>query len=1164
MQEIARRAGNRKFCGASALRFLAAASAMLALLVLLSPGRLRAQLATADVLGTVTDSTGAVISDAKVTLLSTGTGITVTQTSNKVGEFIFSHVQIGTFNVAIEANGFKRFTVTGLTVNQGDRIRVNAKLEVGSQVETVEVEASAAAQLQTDTSDIGSLISTNAVADMPLNGRNYYDLITLQAGTTTESSGGFSLDPRPTMAFSANGQDAMYNNNMIDGMDNNERSMGTVAIEPSLDALQEVKVETNMYSAEYSHTGGGIANLITKSGTNKLSGTLFEFMRNDDFDAYPWAAAGESKTKTELRQNQFGGSLGGPILKNKAFFFGDYSGWRQVKGAVSKDMVENLAEYNAIQAYSASGSITLSDQWDAWEGAQPLSITSGQVNPLGLAYARSFPKPVCDPSCDAADSYNWYGATNQVQNTDTYDARIDYHLNDKNTLFGRYSYNKATSQSPGLPATKIVSGDSHTYSSGATVTPLIAQNLALDYVHIFSPATLFEAKSSYLRTNEATEPANSYWTMDKVGIPCSSDYCYNVDGVMGLPNAMFQTSHSPNAPYQTALAPYPTVGDNGGHAYVENTFQYNGALTLNRKTHSIKVGAILIRRQAETPTSGNNFAYFSPNYTGNALADMLEGLSVGLSEDVVMIQQRFRMWEPSAYFQDDWRVTNSLTLNLGVRYDIYTPWTERYGHMSNFDLNSDLIVSPTLLGANEAGPTGNIKTDHGDIAPRIGFAYSLPRSTVIRGGWGLSYFPGNVSGTGSFQLLNAPFIWDMGCGVSGYASPTCSSYSANIASDGGFNLEYGMPRPTYDITLATSTANYAQSLGIQSIFILPNYKPSYLEQMNLQVQKQIGKDIFTAGFVSSLGRRLPTRQDLNQPPVATASLGNVNGPTHYPMYSASTSWMDGVYMYEEMSEVTSSWLAGEATYERQLSHGLSTSVNFTWARSEGDDTGLSACVLNGCPMDNGSGGTTSVKGWQQYQWSGSTSHRAAGMVTYKIPYGQSLHGVAGAVAKGWELNATGYWQTGAWNTVYDTTNRSGMSQFANHQSTERPNQIASVHTSNRSLSHWFNTSAFALQTAYTLGNAGENEIEGPRSRDLDLGLGKTFSLLEGFKLQFRAETFNLTNTPNYSGSSGPWGGTYTIAGFDSNGVATSASGFGNINSVSNDSREFQFGLKLIY
>jgi hypothetical protein len=1159
---------------------------------------LRAQMATADVLGTVIDGTGAVVPGAKVTIRNTGTDIASTEVTSNTGEFLFSKLQIGNYNLTVEAKGFKSFAVAGLTLAVGDRIRLDARLEVGSQVETVEVAASAAVELQKDTSEVSSLIPAESVSEMPTNGRNYYNLMQLEPGIVSSSGPGDPTDARPVMAFGANGMASQFNNNLIDGLDNNERSLGEVAVEPSLDALEEVKVETNTYSAEYGRTGGGIANLITKSGTNQFHGTLFEFMRNDDLDAYPWTLS--AKLKTELRQNQFGGSFGGPILKNKAFFFGDYQGWRQIKGALSQQLVANQAEYTSIHS---GGDITLADAWDYWQqngltepnGGTGITIPKASINSLGLAYLMEAPAPLpnCDPTCPNVN-FNWQGSANRIQNADTYDGRVDYQINDRDRLFGRYSYNNTgtttnggQSTPGGFPATTIVAGDSHLYYPGTNVQSDVMANLALDYVHIFSAKTLFEAKASYLRSRLGTRaPYNNdyYFTLAQLGLPCNQYYCYSSSvGDVGLPLPQFSGASS-GSKFAGAIAPYGRgySGEGGILGYIENTFQYNASLTLNRGAHSIKIGATLIRRQDNSPTSSIAFLNFAPEETGNVLGDTLEGDVVSYNNRASMINPmpHYRMWEPSAYIQDDWRATRSLTLNLGVRYDIYSAWTERNGYLANFDLNTDLIVSPNLLGDFKSSPTGNVKTDFGDVSPRIGFAYSINnnnivlKNMVLRGGWGISYFPANI-GQGFF-LLNTPFLQGVSCGNPMYAFGSASCNSANgwipdsvYASepyglpDGGYNLQYGLPMPVFatSVTQAETPSEYNSTVSGSS-FLPYDFKPAYQEEFSLQLQKQVANNILTAGFVGNQGRRIPTGQNINQPISATAP---------FPMYSSATPWMNNVSLTENLASATSLWLAGEATYARKLSHGLSANINYTWSRWSGQDTGGTDCVLDGCPMDAGNGSTVPVQGWQQYNYDGYTTHRAAGMVTYNIPYGQHLNRVLGAAAKGWTLNGTGYWQTGAWNEIksnvsYSGINARGLNDF--------PNRVpgVSLKPAHRTLQEWFNISAFEHQASGTLGNAKGNQVEGPRTRDADLSLGKIFSLYENLKLQFRAECFNFTNTPNYAsaagGGPGPGGGgnaaAYTISSYDSNGIATAANGFGSFTIVSNDPRIFQFGLKLIY
>ena len=1242
MQQAPNRPVNRNQRGAPALKFLAAAGALLALLMLISPHQSHAQLVTGDILGTVTDSTGAVVPGAKVTLLNSGTGIAASTQSSDTGEFLFTKVQIGSYKVTVEAKGFKTFSTIGVTLNASDRVRVTAKMEVGSQVETVQVEATEAVTLKTDSSDISATISSASLTDMPTNGRNYYDLMGYAPGTTTASE---ANDPRTgqrqSMAFSANGQTTVFNNNMIDGMDNNQRSVGLVAVEPSLDALQEVKVETNNYSAEYSRTGGGIANLITKSGTNQFHGSLFEFMRNDAFDAYPWVSSG-TKTKAELRQNQFGGSLGGPILKNKAFFFGDYQGFRQIQGSISDSTVPTAEEYASIHAYAAApgnGYIALQDRWDGYAGAQEFDIGPGatttgsgptltalhtNIDPLGLAYLMEAPKPNCpgDTYCYDNGQNNYRQASNKAVNTDTYDGRVDYHINDYNTFFVRYSYdNTINNGGSRWPAAALVNGNSKTYLTGANDGVVTAQNGALDLVHIFNPTTVFEVKAGYAQSFMWGHSAGTSWTTQDVGLDCSANYCYNSPGVVGLP---FMSLSGPTAanpfgppgqvgsPYMAATVPYGYSGDPASSYFTENTFQYVASLTKTQKAHSMKMGLTLIRRQIKAPETSNSTPVYAPQNTPNILGDMLAGDAVSLSGTKVMITPHYRTWEPSAFFQDDWRATKALTLNLGVRYDLYTPYTEHDGYLSNFDPNTDLMISPVLLGTNHSNATAGIQSDYKNISPRVGFAWTLPgnnaatNNMVLRGGFGMSYFPGNTSGASmlAYQLTGAPFTWSMSCGNSVYAmgAAPCSTYygaspSGPGLSDGGYNVDFNLPLATYDTSLATNPDKYVTSLSGNQ-FVALNFKSLSLEQFNLQLQKQMGNSILTAGFVGNLGRHIPTQQNLNQPMSSAASTTQAG----YPMYSAATPWMavssptgvSAVPVKTSFSGANSSWMAGEATYERRLTHGFSASVNYTWARSASQGTSSSECSVHGCFVDDGSGTAVQLDDWKKYNYTGSTSHRAAGMVTYNIPtLTEWKKGILGAITNGWALNGTGNWNTGIWNPITSGVSVSGMSSYGS----EYPDRIPGVSlkpAGGKSLQHWFNPNAFKLQPAGMLGNAYQNSnyVQAPRTRDLDMSFSKTFSVWERFKLQFRAEAFNLTNTPNYDppppgpppggGPGGGGGGEYSITTYCPAGtslsagtcnptnenlpgdISTNASNFTVITSVSNQSRIFQFALKLIY
>ena len=332
--------------------------AVLCLLLLVAIPHLAGQVNTGDVVGTVTDALGAVLPGAKVTIKNTSTGVSRTILTGKTGDYSFSLQQVGSYEVTFEAKGFKTSVAKDLNLSAGDRVRVDTKMEIGMASESISVSVEAAPALQTDSSTIGTLIDAQTLADLPLNGRDLTNLVQLSAGVTAGASnapgGGTSrVDRRLTSAFSANGQNDFLNNNMIDGMDNNERYFGTIVVRPSIDAVQEVRVSTNLYPAEVTRTEGGVADVITKSGTNTFHGSLFEYLRNDVFDARNYFAT--MGPKPELRQNQFGGSIGGPIRKDKTFFFGDYEGFRQVWAQNTYTSTVPTAAQDSFVAAAAAG-----------------------------------------------------------------------------------------------------------------------------------------------------------------------------------------------------------------------------------------------------------------------------------------------------------------------------------------------------------------------------------------------------------------------------------------------------------------------------------------------------------------------------------------------------------------------------------------------------------------------------------------------------------------------------------------------------------------------------------------------------------------------------------------------------------------------------------------
>jgi hypothetical protein len=497
--------------------------ALLALVVLLSGIQTNAQVTTADVLGTVTDSSGGALPNAQVTATNVATNVARTTQTNANGEFAFPSLQVGTYSVSVEAKGFKKFTAS-VALSTGDRARVDAKMEVGEVNQVVEVKESAAPALQTDSSTVGGLVTEQATQDLPLNGRNFMKLAQLVPGANqgvpnSITSGTRADDRRQSNEVSVNGQTDAVNNKMIDGMDNNERAIGTIGVQPSIDAIQEVRVLTNLYTADIGRTAGAVVNIITKSGGNSFHGSAFEFLRNDIFDARNYFNP-TTASKPEYRQNQFGASLGGPIRKDKTFFFGDYEGLRIVQGlTIPTAIVPTACELGRAACNGVTQLGNFSDiSSTIYDPATGLPvpgniIPAGRLNAVSKNYAALYPSA----NLIAAPGQGNYSASpNQTQFGTTFDGRVDHRFSDANYLSGRYTINDIATNTPGdFPAVTVAGlniqpgGDlSGTINQLAGTSKERAQNAAASFTHTFSPNLLLQLNAAYLRINIVSNPVN--------------------------------------------------------------------------------------------------------------------------------------------------------------------------------------------------------------------------------------------------------------------------------------------------------------------------------------------------------------------------------------------------------------------------------------------------------------------------------------------------------------------------------------------------------------------------------------------------------------------------------------------------------------------------------
>ncbi len=652
-----------------------------------------AQTSTADLVGTVTDVSGAVVPNATVTAINTGTGEKRSTRTNDAGEYTFSLLQVGTYSVSIEFSGFKQFRVSAMTIAAGDRARVDAQLQLGNVSEVIDVQSVEPA-LQTDNSTTESLVDNAQVEDLPLNGRNVINLVQVQPGVTPGLAGSYGSglkpdDHRQTSSYSANGQTDQANNNLIDGFDNNERMIGVIGVRPSPDAIDQVKIFTGLYTAEVGRSAGGVVNLLTKSGTNHLHGSVYEYFRNDELDANNYFATGR---KAELRQNQFGGSIGGPIHKDKTFFFGDYEGFRQVSGETFVSTVPTAFEENNC----SKAGCNFSDVINSYGAPGPV-IPGNLISSVGMAYFKLYPAPNYGGATATANNFSY--TPNIVQDSDLFDARIDHHFSGKDTLFGRYSFNNVNTVLPSpLPSVNGVSPGGGTFQFNGHSYER-QQQAGLVYTHIFSPGLLLELRAGYLRSIINMLPSN-YGLQSATAIGFSNINIAGVPATDGLPSF-------------TMSGNYASLGDSAfePEGEYDNSFQYMGDVVYTHGNHNIKIGASLIRRQAENTQSQfpRGAGFILGAFTGSVLGDLVTGQAAAIQRQIALVSPGLRSWEPSAYIQDDWRASQALTINAGVRYDIFTPYTSSNNAISNFNFSSDLIVGPGLTGVNHSSPTAGVK-----------------------------------------------------------------------------------------------------------------------------------------------------------------------------------------------------------------------------------------------------------------------------------------------------------------------------------------------------------------------------------------------------------------------------------------------------------------------
>ena len=1095
------------------VRFLAYVTLLLSLLTLSVPAS--AQTPTGDVLGNVADSSGAIVPGATVTLTNTGTREVRIFTVGNSGEFTFSNLQPGSYTLSVTANGFSTFVANSIVLAAGDRTRVAAALRVGSEDQRITVEA-IATSLQTDNTAVGSTIVQKSISDLPINGRNFINLVQLQPGVNggnpnSQSAGAQVTDRRPTGAVSANGQNENSNNFQFDGADNNTRFMPIVLVHPSQEAIQEVRTDINLYTADTGRTAGAVVNVITKSGTDAFHGSVYEFFRNDITDARNFFARTSTLAKKPLlQQNEYGASLGGPILRDKMFFFGDYEGFSKNDGN------------NSVYTSTVPTAFEQANPGNLTDNCTPTTpvvcsttiIPTAQIDPTALGYLKLFPLPNQTPlitSTGQATNNFLYDPPGR-QTYSLADGRIDYHFNQNNTLWGRYSYNSTETHIPPY----FTPGPLGAVGSGAIKAPSVGvannttHNAMFSFTHLFSTSLLLELHTAFSYVNSTTNPPNfgkNFNDSPPYFIPNANE-CLGCSGLAALTITGYNPSGDPQ---------------NQPLVIIEEPHQFGGAITWTHGKNTIKAGGQLIHRLVTIVQPGNKATVaFSGATPQAALTNFFKGTPYVASRSVPLEKVYVHTYETSGFIQDDLRATTNLTFNLGLRYDVFSSPNEKYGHYA------DLNPATLLMTVSQ---TGGINTDYHNVAPRVGFAYTPQAGTVVRGGFGLTFYPSDI--VNNFYLPNPPTTFASG----------------NVTETGTLSTT-GVPAVT-----TPSATNPSGALSAKPT----NYKDAYFEQSNLLVQHNFGSTTFTVGYVTNLGHHLQAGSPNDDLPPVQGPIPAGTAPL--PLrYAAQLPLVTSIYLYSDGGH--SNYNSLQTSLIQRTTHGLTLNFNYTWAKGLDDiynlpDGDTSSFGLNPTNIENEDYGPSPI----------DITNRFAGTFSYELPFGK-LGGshIYKALARGWQVNGLGFWQSGIPVNISTsvTQNGRGYSNFAG-VTADRPDQISLPGTGG-GLNSFFKVGAFARQTLGTIGDARRNQVRGPHLRRGDLSLLKEIPVVDKIRAQFRAECFNITNTPNFANPGGSITAYNTSPDAAGRYEATNAGNFGVITATpfGLTGRQFQFALRVIF